>query len=83
MTSIYVNDNATGGNNNGLTWENAFTNLPEALEKAEDGDRIVIAGGTYKPSNSGDQIESFELTKTGVEIYGGFVGNEAITDDNN
>ncbi|GEM_PF-6614935 len=84
-TDYYVNGNATGGNN-GTSWTNAFTNLQSALAVASSGDKIYVAKGTYKPTQqydvstgnttTGDARKVTFKIPDGVEVYGGFVGNE-------
>ena len=75
-TRLYVNDNATGANT-GLSWADAFTSLQEALTvaKASAGQitEIWVAGGTYFPGTS--RTSTFNLVE-GVDLYGGFAGNE-------
>jgi len=73
-TLYYVNNSATG-NGNGLTWTNAFTDLQSALSISVFGDEIWVATGNYKATNTTDRTVSFVL-KDGVNIYGGFAGNE-------
>jgi predicted outer membrane repeat protein len=63
------------GSNGGLTWQDAYADLQDALAVAVAGDQIWVASGTYTPGGPGDRTASFEL-KSGVEIYGGFVGTE-------
>ncbi len=46
---IYV-DPSAAGDNNGATWDNALTDLNEALHEAMDGDQIWLAAGTYAGS---------------------------------
>ena len=80
-TIYYVNASATG-NQNGLTWENAFTSLQTALSSVVYGDEIWVAAGHYKPTTSTTRTTSFVL-KDGVNMYGGFAGNEtSITERN-
>ncbi|MEM6764441.1 MAG: right-handed parallel beta-helix repeat-containing protein, partial [Bacteroidota bacterium] len=76
---IFVDSSATG-NNNGSSWENAFNDLQDALTVAESGNQIWVATGTYYPVSCNpcywwDLERSFELVN-GVEIYGGFRGDE-------
>lgn len=61
------------GNNNGSSWENAFTNLQLAISAASSGDEIWVAQGVYKPGNN--RTDSFDIPD-GVTIYGGFAGDE-------
>lgn len=71
---IYVDANATGANN-GSSWEDAFTDLQDALDAAEDCNQIWVAEGTYTPSRRTDPGDPRSVTfqlETCVEIYGGF-----------
>ncbi|MEM6764443.1 MAG: choice-of-anchor Q domain-containing protein [Bacteroidota bacterium] len=79
QNKIYVNDDANGANT-GLSWEDAYTNLHDALEEAEYGDQVWVAAGIYKPTNcqtcsQENRKESFRL-KNGVSLLGGFSGEE-------
>ena len=74
--TMYVDDSATGGNNDGSNWANAYTSLQDALTEATSGDKIYIAAGTYKPGTTRD---SYFSMKNGVAIYGGFEGTEDLT----
>ncbi|MCC0176675.1 hypothetical protein I4641_06745 [Waterburya agarophytonicola K14] len=71
---IYVNQNATG-NNNGTSWDNAYTDLQSAIAASQTEDQIWVAAGTYLPTTDGDRDVSFTI-KTGTEVYGGFAGGE-------
>jgi hypothetical protein len=73
-TVWFVNEAATG-TGAGLTWTDAFTELPSALRSARTGDQIWVARGTYEPTAGTDRTISFALPE-GVEIYGGFAGKE-------
>jgi len=80
---IYVNEAATGAND-GLTWEDAFTKLQDALYFANNSSGAVyevwVAAGTYYPDEGqlvtdGDRDASFELAE-GLSLIGGFAGGE-------
>jgi len=71
--TIYVDKSATWGFNTGTSWQNAYTDLQDALARAHNGcgSRILVAAGTYKPTDGDDRSISFEMVE-GVDIYGGF-----------
>lgn len=71
---LYVHQTATG-DNNGSTWQHAFTELQPAIAQAESGDEIWVAKGLY--SSGLTALSSFVL-KEGVKMYGGFAGTEAV-----
>ncbi|MCH8968199.1 MAG: right-handed parallel beta-helix repeat-containing protein [Planctomycetes bacterium] len=74
-TTRYVDDSATG-NNSGISWMHAYTDLQSALDVAASGDQIWVAAGTYKPTKPvGARAETFALANC-LEIYGGFAGTE-------
>ena len=75
---IYV-DSGAGGANDGSSWEDAFTDLQDALVAAVSHDEIWVASGTYKPAAGADRTISFVLVD-GVGLYGGFVGGETMRD---
>ncbi|TVR87877.1 MAG: hypothetical protein EA411_06465, partial [Saprospirales bacterium] len=74
---VYVDSsNVNGGD--GLTWEDAFSTLHEALDFVCqcDSAQIWVALGTYYPTDdSNDRDASFELCD-GIAIYGGFTGSD-------
>ncbi len=76
---IYVDSRATGFNT-GTCWDDAYVRLESALARAKTGcgDEIWVAGGTYLAGSS--SADSFEIAD-GVEIYGGFAGDETSKDD--
>lgn len=72
----YVNKNATGANN-GSTWQDAFVDLQTVLTAAANGDQVWVAEGTYSPAPPGGPTTATFRLKGGVEVYGGFSGNES------
>ncbi len=74
-TTIYVKADATGANT-GLSWDDAFTNLPPALALAQPCAQIWVAAGTYHPSDTGNVTATLRM-KADVAIYGGFAGGES------
>ena len=72
---LYVTPTGTGGCS---SWEDACS-LHTALINAQAGEQIWVAAGTYKPDNS-DRSATFQL-KSGVDVYGGFFGDEAALDE--
>ncbi len=77
---LYVRSAAAGADD-GTSWEDAYTDLQDALEAAQSGDEIWVARGVYYPApepgegESPDRSATFQLV-SGVAIYGGFQGNE-------
>ncbi len=76
---IYVRPNATGI---GSTWENALSDLQEALAIAQEGDQIWVASGIYIPTIHNDRNANFQIP-SGVQVYGGFKGTENRLEDRN
>ena len=72
---IYVDIDAAG-NNSGLSWQNAFNNLGDALSLAEAGDRIWVAEGTYISPGLGALSVPIWQLPDGAALIGGFSGNE-------
>jgi predicted outer membrane repeat protein len=76
--TIYVN-HAAIGDNNGTSWDDAYTSLQSALERSGGGDAIWVARGVYTPTyiiNPGDPLSYTFRLKNGVALYGGFAGGE-------
>lgn len=75
---IYVTEQGAGlqvGN----SWENAISSIPDALLIAKTyGADVWVAAGTYYGNTSSDN--AFTMVE-GVNVYGGFAGNEPETFD--
>ena len=79
---FFVDAGATG-DDSGTSWQNAFTDLQDALDAALDGDEIWVACDTYLPSaqiDPADPRSATFLVTAGVSIYGGFSGGETALD---
>jgi len=74
QSRLFVNPSANG-QNNGQSWQDAFTNLHLALSAAQTGDELWAAEGEYRPDTATNRDRSFVL-KSGVKLYGGFNGTE-------
>lgn len=73
---IYVDVNATG-NNSGINWTNAYSNLRIALSENPNA-TFWVKAGTYTPGAS--RAEKLFLTD-GQKLYGGFNGTESLLSD--
>ncbi|MHC4498982.1 MAG: S8 family serine peptidase, partial [Planctomycetota bacterium] len=80
---IYV-DKAATGNETGLSWTDAFTDLKLTMEKIERMSSIPeirVAQGTYCPADpNGNRKESFAL-KSGMVLRGGYAGVQGSNPD--
>jgi predicted outer membrane repeat protein len=70
---IYVSKSATTGNNTGVSWANAFTDLQSIQSTAIAGDEVWVGKGDYSP---GTAVTATFTLIPGVKIYGGFAGTE-------
>jgi hypothetical protein len=73
LSHVHHVDFSATGDGNGSSWEDAFTDLQDALAIAEPGEEIWVAAGVYTPGTN--RSDTFELQQ-GVAIYGGFNGTE-------
>jgi hypothetical protein len=73
---LYVQADAAGAGD-GSSWADAYSDLQEALAVAVPGNDIWVAAGTYLPSATSARDATFQL-KSGVGLYGGFVGTELL-----
>ncbi|MBQ4547928.1 MAG: right-handed parallel beta-helix repeat-containing protein [Bacteroidales bacterium] len=75
---IYVKKDNAGSDMTGSSWNNAINDLQLALNFAADDDnhpKVWIAKGTYT-GNGWPYVDAF-IGLNGIDIYGGFAGNEA------
>ena len=75
--TIYV-DSRAGGDNNGSSWEDAYSQLQNAFAASKQDFEIRVAKGTYKPVDSNgyvtvDRTSSFQL-RDAVIVKGGYAG---------
>jgi predicted outer membrane repeat protein len=79
-TTIWYVKAGAVGENDGSSWEDAFTDLQDALAVALPDQEIWVAAGLYKPTgDETDREATFQLLD-GVAIYGGFAGDETERD---
>ena len=69
----YVNDDPPTNANTGMSWDEAFTDIQDAVNIALSGDWIWVAEGIYGPIGWDEPVLTM---KDGVEVFGGFVGVE-------
>jgi Secretion system C-terminal sorting domain len=70
--TIYVAASAIG-QNDGTSWQNAYTDLQQAFAIAQDFDTIKVAQGIYFPTSGAARDVSFRLPNQ-VVLIGGFAG---------
>jgi len=71
----------------GTSWVDASGDLQLLINNSSSGDEIWVAAGTYKPNRRADATSTITandrntafVLKSGVKIYGGFVGTETIS----
>ena len=81
----YVNAGLTTGINDGTSWTNAYRGsdaLARALAASVSGDEVWVAAGLYKPT-TGTLRTATHTLRTGVGVYGGFLGGETLRDQRN
>lgn len=72
---VFLVDADATGAGDGLTWVDAYTDLPLALNGAGAGDQVWVAEGTYYPTGGTDRTISFTVVED-TRLYGGFAGGE-------
>ncbi|WP_234573342.1 FG-GAP-like repeat-containing protein [Rhodohalobacter sp. 614A] len=77
---VYVDQDATSGDNNGSSWENAYTDLHTALNNLSGCiTEVWVAEGTYIPAG---ETNPFRLREN-LSLLGGFDGTEDDLSDRN
>ncbi|MDD3322033.1 MAG: choice-of-anchor Q domain-containing protein [Paludibacter sp.] len=82
-TTRYVKPTSSGLVD-GTSWANASSDLQLMINNSSYGDEVWVAAGTYYPNRKANAISTITLNdrnnafvlKSGVKIYGGFVGND-------
>jgi hypothetical protein len=81
---IYVNAANIDATENGNTWATAFVSLVDGLNAAKNATitpvEVWVASGTYKP---GITRQSYFVIPSGVKVFGGFAGTEALLNQRN
>lgn len=79
----FIDLEAKGGNEDGSSWKNAFTNLYDAFDALDctGSTEFWIAEGTYIPTKDriGNDVSNEDATfvmRNNLTLYGGFSGNE-------
>jgi len=86
---LYVDTDAAGDTHDGFSWTTAYTNVQDALNRANTHGvydyEIWVAEGIYYPDEGAghtddSENESFTLSHNNVQLYGGFAGGESARD---
>ncbi len=79
----YVDGEKSDNSGNGLSWDTAVKDIQEAIDRASFGDEVFVKGSLeglkYLPTkerDAGDSRSKSFIMKSGVNVYGGFKGNE-------
>lgn len=75
-STYHVDANAANGGN-GMYWSTAFNDLQDALLVATSGDSILVAEGTYIPTDNLDRTISFDF-EDGLKILGGYSSSDTL-----
>jgi hypothetical protein len=78
----FVNASSQAVQPSGVSWQDAYPRLQDALQVAQYGDQIWVAAGVYKPTQTAQRDLSFVL-KNGVAMLGGFAGTESAAEQRN
>jgi hypothetical protein len=77
---LYV-DSRADGNGSGSSWANAYNDLQDALDDADDGTEIWVTGGPYIPDRDSwgkpsGRHDTFTVRGPNIKVFGGFLGHE-------
>ncbi|MEM9801805.1 MAG: right-handed parallel beta-helix repeat-containing protein [Planctomycetota bacterium] len=81
--TVYVDTSLSTGANDGTSWADAYQGvhgLQEALNASSPRQQIFATRGLYLPTSTGSRALSFRL-RSGVGVYGGFIGGESHPDE--
>jgi len=76
---VYVRAGASGAGD-GTSWQDAYPELQSALSQVAAPAEIWVASSVYQPTVGVDRLATFQL-RSGVAVYGGFVGTEDHRDE--
>ena len=89
QTTRYVTP-VGAGTMDGSSWTNSSSDFPAIINASASGDAVWVAAGIYKPTkdplNNASPTNPRDRTfyvKDGVQIYGGFAGNETLLTQRN
>lgn len=77
------------GTGTGSSWTDASGDLQAMMDRADSGDQVWVASGTYKPERlpgSTGTLSARDVSfviRDGVAVYGGFAGTEALLSERN
>ena len=66
------------GSGNGHSWKSASSDLVKILRRAQHGDILHLAAGTFTPTPTGDRTASFVIPD-GVTLIGGYDAQQPTT----
>lgn len=81
QTTRYVSATGSGS---GSSWANASNDLQLMITQSAAGDQVWVMAGTYKPNRPANNLGTIAaanrnnafVLKSGVKVYGGFMGTE-------
>ncbi len=87
QTIRYVKQGGGALGSTGVDWDHASGDLQAMINASSSADQVWVAAGTYKPTEkiaatAGSRDQAFIL-KTGVKVYGGFLGGETLLTQRN